>query len=110
MSRPVLPTLTHLQFLVLGVLRTDDQPGRVVRDVLAQYGVRRTGPAFYQLMGRLEKDRLVQGRYEPITVGDQTVTERWYTITPAGTRRWQAAQAFYEQVARASGRLRWSDA
>jgi DNA-binding PadR family transcriptional regulator len=109
MSKPALPTLTHLQFLVLGVLSGGDRPGRGIRDVLAHYGIRRTAPAFYQLMARLEKDKLVQGRYEPVTVGDQTVTERWYTVTPAGLRRWQAAQAFYEQVSRAAARLRWSD-
>ncbi|MFM8532577.1 MAG: hypothetical protein ACKOEC_03135 [Acidimicrobiia bacterium] len=66
MSRPQLPDLTHLQLLVLGVLRSADQPGRALREALAAYGIRRTGPAFYQLMARLEKDRLVDGRYEQI--------------------------------------------
>ena len=110
MSKPTLPTLTHLQFLVLGVLRTDDQPGRVVRQVLASYGVRRSGPAFYQLMARLERERLVEGWYEQISVGDQAVTERRYRITADGTRRWNRAQAFYEQLSRTPARIRWSDA
>ncbi|HWI20770.1 MAG TPA: helix-turn-helix transcriptional regulator [Vicinamibacterales bacterium] len=110
MSRPQLPELTHLQFLVLGVLRNSDQPGRALRDALAGYGIRRTGPAFYQLMARLEKDRLVDGRYEQITVGDQAVTERHYRITPDGKKRWNEARAFYEHVARAATKLRWSDA
>ncbi len=110
MSRPQLPELTHLQFLVLGVLRNSDQPGRALRDALAGYGIRRTGPAFYQLMARLEKDRLVDGRYEQITVGDQAVTERHYRITPDGKKRWNEARAFYEYVARAATKLRWSDA
>jgi len=66
MSKPQLPVLTHLQFLVLGVLRNEDLPGRVLRDVLSGYGIRRTGPAFYQLMARLEKDRLVDEEYEAI--------------------------------------------
>ena len=91
MSKPQLPVLTHLQFLVLGVLRNEDLPGRTLRDALSGYGIRRTGPAFYQLMARLEKDRLVDGRYEQITVGDQAVTERRYRITPTarsgGARR-----------------------
>ena len=30
MSKRALPTLTHLQFLVLGVLRAEEQPGRVL--------------------------------------------------------------------------------
>lgn len=110
MSRPQLPELTHLQFLVLGVLRQTDQPGRVLREALAGYGFRRTGPAFYQLMARLEKDRLVDGRYEQITAGDQLVTERHYRITADGKKRWNEARAFYEHVARAATKLRWSDA
>jgi DNA-binding PadR family transcriptional regulator len=110
MSRPQLPELTHLQYLVLGVLRNADQPGRALRDALAGYGIRRTGPAFYQLMARLEKDRLVDGRYEQITVGDQAVTERHYRISADGKRRWNEARAFYEHVARAATKLRWSDA
>jgi DNA-binding PadR family transcriptional regulator len=110
MSKPQLPVLTHLQFLVLGVLRSDEQPGRTVRDALAGFGVRRTGPAFYQLMARMEKDGLVDGWYEQVTVGDQAVTERRYRITADGKRRWNEARAFYEHVARAATRLRWSDA
>ena len=110
MSKQALPTLTHLQFLVLGVLRTTDQPGRVVRQVLASYGIRRSGPAFYQLMARLERDGLVEGRYEQITIGDQAVTERHYHLTTDGARRWSRAQAFYEHVGRAAARVRWSDA
>ena len=110
MSKPALPALTHLQFLVLGVLRHDPQPGRALRNALAAYGIRRTGPAFYQLMARMEKDGLVDGRYEQITVGDQAVTERHYKITADGVRRWNDARAFYEHVARVTAKLRWSDA
>ena len=107
MPNPPLPELTHLQFLVLGVLRNDPQPGRTLRQALSAYGIRRTGPAFYQLMARLEKDRLVDGWYEQITVGDQAVTERWYRITPDGTRQWARAQKFYTDVGRLAARLRW---
>jgi DNA-binding PadR family transcriptional regulator len=103
-----LPMLTHLQFLMLGVLRTDPQPGRTLRKALAVYGIRRTGPAFYQMMARMEKERLVDGWYEQITVGDQLVTERHYRITADGTRRWNQARAFYDHVATTT--LRWSDA
>ena len=70
-----LPPLSHLQFLALGVILSSDEPGRVIRDVVADYGVRRTGAAFYQLMARLERDGLIEGWYEPVIVGDQTVRE-----------------------------------
>jgi DNA-binding PadR family transcriptional regulator len=110
MPNPPLPVLTHLQFLVLGVLRSEPQPGRSLRTALAAYGIRRTGPAFYQLMARMEKERLVDGWYEQVTVGDQAVTERHYRISAEGARRWKEARAFYEHVARAATKLRWSDA
>jgi DNA-binding PadR family transcriptional regulator len=110
MPKPTLPSLTHLQFLVLGVLRSEEQSGRLIRQALAAYGVKRSGPAFYQLMARLEKASLVEGWYEQIPAGDQTVTERRYRITPEGGRLWARAQAFYQDVGRLPARVRWSDA
>ena len=104
-----LPGITHLQFLVLGLLQAGEQPGREIRDVLVRYGVKSTTAAFYQMMARIERDRLVEGWYEQITIGDQAVTERRYRIKPAGERAWKDARAFYESVALAAAR-RWSDA
>ena len=69
MRKPQLPGLTHLQFLVLAVLHGREQPGRVVRDALAAYGVRRSAAAFYQMMARLERDGLVDGYYGQVVVG-----------------------------------------
>ena len=111
MPKPrALPAITHLQFLVLGLLRPEEQAGRTLRDALAAYGVRRTAPAFYQLMSRLETSGLVNGRYEPIVVGDQTVTERRYRITAEGERAWVRAHDFYAEVGRLSSKVRWSNA
>ena len=110
MSKKALPALTHLQYLVLGVLRPGEQPGRVLRQALGAYGVRRSAPAFYQLMARLEKAGLVEGWYEQVIVGDQAVTERRYRITPEGAQAVDAAHGFYDEVARLSSRVRWSDA
>ena len=105
-----LPPLSHLQFLALGVILSNDEPGRVIRDVVADYGVRRTGAAFYQLMARLERDGFIEGWYEPIVVGDQAVRERRYRITPAGSRAWKHTRSFYETVVVAAARGRLSNA
>lgn len=105
-----LPQLSHLQFLALGVLLTGDEPGRVIRDVVATYGVQRTGAAFYQLMARLERDGLIEGWYEPVVVGDQTVRERRYRVTAAGARAWRQTRSFYETVATAVAERRLSNA
>ena len=94
-----LPPLTHLQFVALGALREGEQPGRVIRDEMARYGVRRTAAAFYQMMARLERARLIEGWYDQITVGDQAVSERRYRLKPAGKRLWDATCAFYQRAA-----------
>ena len=105
-----LPRLTHLQFLVLGLLHNGEQPGRVIRETLAAHGVKRTAPAFYQLMARLERDGLVEGWYEQITVKDQAVTERRYRARPQGERLWAEARDFYTAIASRGVQARWSDA
>ena len=104
-----LPKLTHMQFLVLGLLKEQDQPGRVIREALAAHGVKRSAPAFYQLMARLERDRLVDGWYEQVTAGDQAVTERRYRLRPSGAKLWTEARDFYTAIIE-HGSVRWSDA
>jgi DNA-binding PadR family transcriptional regulator len=104
-----IPTITHMQFLVLGLLRGQEQPGRVIREALAAHGVRRSAPAFYQLMARLERDRLVDGWYEQVSAGDQAVTERRYRLRPAGAKLWAEARDFYTSLI-AQAAPRWSDA
>ena len=110
MRRERIPNLTHLQFLVLGVLHGGEQPGRIIRDALAEYGVRRTTAAFYQLMARLERDGLVDGYYGSVAIKDQNVTERRYRITASGSRLWAETRTFYESVGVAALEHRWSDA
>ena len=110
MRKPSLPDITHLQFLVLAVLQGGERPGRAVRATIADYGVRRTGAAFYQMMARLERDGMVEGWYDQIAVGDQVVTERRYRITAAGVKAWTATRVFYEHAGPALARARWSDA
>jgi DNA-binding PadR family transcriptional regulator len=104
-----LPPITHLQYLVLGILQAGERPGRVIRDVVAGYGVRQSGPAFYQMMARLEREGLIDGRYEQISAGDQMVKERRYKLRPAGSKLWAETRGFYETVDLAA-RQRWSDA
>jgi DNA-binding PadR family transcriptional regulator len=97
----MLPDLTHLQFAVLGILMEGEQPGRFVRDRLAEDGVNKTGPAFYQLMARLEDDKLVEGWYTHKAVAGQKIKERTYRLTAAGEAAWEQTRDFY----RSHGRL-----
>ena len=104
-----LPVLTHLQFLVLGVLLSGQQSGRAIRQTIEQYGIRRSAPAFYQVMARLERDGMVDGWYEQVKIGDQAVTERRYRTTAAGSKMWERAYAFYQGVHVSVRERRWSN-
>src|SRR5262245_34988060 len=90
-----LPPITHLQFLVLEALGADDQAGRDLRSLLASYGVRSSGPAFYQMMARLEESKLVEGEYTQKIVDSQILKERRYRLTRAGKRALDETRAFY---------------
>lgn len=93
-----LPKITHLQFHVLTSLHDAGHPGRDLRQRLAEVGMRRSGPAFYQLMSRLEDAGLVDGRYEQKIVDGQIIKERHYTITEKGLEAWQATRDFYVEA------------
>src|SRR6476659_3666057 len=103
MSPRRIPEITHLQFLVLAVLRGGTRTGRVVRRMLARHGVRRTGPAFYQMMARLEDAQLVAGEYDSKVIDGQIIKERRYTLTPGGDTAWSATRAFYDEAIGAYG-------
>src|SRR5262249_53068516 len=95
MSRRRMPEITHLQFLVLGMLRSEPQLGRHLRKELARHGVRRSGPAFYQMMARLEEAGLIEGEYDQKVLSGQIIKERRYTLTTGGATAWNATRDFY---------------
>jgi DNA-binding PadR family transcriptional regulator len=103
MSPRRIPEITHLQFLVLGMLRAGGRHGRFLRKALARHGVHRTGPAFYQMMARLEDAGLVAGEYDQKIVDGQIIKERRYTVTDRGETAWSSTRAFYNDAIDAYG-------
>ena len=93
-----LPSLTPLQFVVLGALLAEEHRGRALRGELARHGVRRSAPAFYQMMARLEDAGWVEGSYTREVVEGQIIKERAYKITAAGHRAWTATRDFYSET------------
>jgi DNA-binding PadR family transcriptional regulator len=90
-----LPAITHLQFLVLDALAGEEHAGRTLRERLADYGVRNSGPAFYQMMSRLEEAGFVEGWYEQTVVEGQNLKERRYRLTRDGKRALEETRNFY---------------
>ena len=98
MSPRALPALTHLQFIVIGALLADEQSGKDIRRELKRQGVRRTAPAFYQMMARLEEAGWIDGFYTQEVVDAQIIKERRYRVKPAGVRAWNSTRDFYAAV------------
>ena len=93
-----VPKLSNLQFLVLGTLRAGPLTGREIRDRLAEFGFRKTGPAFYQLMSRLEESAFVEGWYTQEIVHGQIIRERNYRMQPGGAAAWEVNRDFHLEV------------
>jgi DNA-binding PadR family transcriptional regulator len=94
-QRRALPAITHLQFAVLGQLLREELPGRQLRRGLARLGERRSAPAFYQMMARLEEAGLVSGRYDQRVLDGQLIKERHYRVTASGVSAWERTRDFY---------------
>ena len=92
-----IPDLSHLQMLVLECLGTQKHSGRELRQRLAQSGSKKSGPAFYQLMARLEEAGLVEGEYSQKIVEKQIIKERWYRVTGEGARAARRTLNFYSR-------------
>ena len=97
-----LPTLTHLQFAILDVLGACKRSGREVRAGLKGRGIRKDGPAFYQLMARLEDAGFVKGWYDQKVIDGQIIKERRYQVLGAGLRAWTRTRDFYFDASRLS--------
>ena len=95
-----LPKITHLQFLVLGVLLGGPTFGCDVRIRLAEFGVKKSGPGFYQMMSRLEDSGFVTGSYEQQIIDGQRINQRRYEITKTGQSAWRASREFYVESIR----------
>jgi DNA-binding PadR family transcriptional regulator len=93
-----IPDLSHLQFIVLGQLLAGEATGRSVRESLKRFRVRQSGPAFYQMMARLERAGLAEGRYTQDVIDGQMIKERHYRITPNGAAAWRDCRSFYERI------------
>ena len=100
-----LPVLTHLQFLVMDCLGAQELNGRQLRERLTQEGTDLSGPAFYQMMSRLEDSKLVEGWYTEKVVEGQRLRERHYRLTGEGIKACNATLRFYNRPKAARGSL-----
>ena len=102
-----LPELTGLQFLIIETIGAKRMRGAELRERLRrEHKVNKTGPAFYQLMARLEEAKLVEGWYEQEVIDGQIIKQRCYRVTGLGERARRATIEFYSQFA--TGRVAYA--
>ena len=97
-EKPVpLPTLTHLQFLVLDIVAGNAEgiSAQQAQDVLSRHGQNHRGPKFYQLMKRLEEAGLIESWYQTFDVAGGDVRRTYYKVTTAGEVAWRVTVQFY---------------
>ena len=92
-----LPELSHQQVLVLECLSTTDVKGRHLRQRLKEKKLIKSGPAFYQMMSRIEESGFVEGWYEQRIVEGQLIKERTYKMTGKGHHALAATLDYYRQ-------------
>jgi DNA-binding PadR family transcriptional regulator len=93
-----LPQLSHLQAAVLDALGPRELSGRELREALKQRKIKKDGPAFYQLMSRLEEAKLVEGYYDEKIVEGQRIKERRYILKGEGAKALRDTTSFYSNI------------
>jgi DNA-binding PadR family transcriptional regulator len=90
-----VPRLTHIQFIILTLLQSENASGKQIRDALRRAGIRRSGPGFYQIMARLEDAGWIKGEYQQEIVRSQIIRERVYTLMAPGRNACSDSRDFY---------------
>lgn len=93
-----LPPVTHLQFRVLEIVGAGEVSGKDLRQALSGKGIRKTGPAFYQMMSRLEESKMVQGWYDQKIIDGQIIKERRYKMLGNGREAVRSVAQFYRTL------------
>jgi len=92
------PELSHLQFAVIDCLGGGKLSGRNLREALVERDIKKAGPAFYQMMSRLEEAKFVKGEYTQKIVEGQIIKERLYSVTGVGAQAYNASLEFYRNA------------
>lgn len=94
-QKDTLPEISHLQFAILDALGGGVKRGKQLREDLASMDIKKTGPAFYQLMARLEEGNFIKGWYEQEIIEGQIIKERHYKLLGNGVRAVNELKRFY---------------
>jgi DNA-binding PadR family transcriptional regulator len=106
----VLPSVTHLQFLVLDIVKAHAKglSANDLREALLREGQAYSGPRFYQLLARLEASGWIDSWSQHFAVGGGTVERTYYRITSKGKSAWDVTLIFYRTRILLAEKLGWT--
>lgn len=92
-----LPAVSHLQFLILDLIRNDavEVSAQELQNALSAIGIEQRGPKFYQLMKRLEEGGLIKSWQQRLSVAGSDVHRSFYMLTGQGVVAWRLTREFY---------------
>ncbi len=94
----VLPKLTARQILVIETLMTGGWiSGKKIRAALEKLLASTARQSFYGMMGTLEKNGYVDGKYEEVDVAEFSLRQRFYRITDHGRGTHQEVLEFWKE-------------
>lgn len=93
----MIPKISHLQFMILQSLHTEEKTGKQLRNELRLEGVKRTKAAFYQLMNRMEWSGLIKSNYKGETPEYQQLKDKYFNITKKGIIFYTKTIEFYSR-------------
>jgi DNA-binding PadR family transcriptional regulator len=89
------PSISVVQAVILQLLaeaaewtdqKTGTAPGHELRKRMALEGIKKNGPGFYQIMGRLEDNGYVKTSDSTIIIDKKVYKQKLYQITRSGQR------------------------
>lgn len=90
------PIITHLQFLAIESILSGIN-GVEIWEYLLRHNQTKTSSSYYMLMRRLEKTKMIKGKYHIAQRATQGVRERIFTVTPLGIAAYHECMEFYRQ-------------
>ena len=99
--------LSNHQFAILSIIRASEVRGKEIRDHLKKLKISKiskSGPAFYQLMSRMEEAGLVSSKFDQRIIDGQIIKEKKYKIKAKGARSLESTIDFNNRVTALHGK------
>ncbi|WOO43122.1 hypothetical protein [Rubellicoccus peritrichatus] len=88
--------LSELQYKVIGLIGVEAVVGRELRKMLAADGVKKSGPAFYQLTARMEEAGLIESSLSAKLIDGIPLKEKTYWVTGEGAKQFKETRSDYK--------------